>query len=93
MLTTRPPKPSWDTLLGNLLAQAGHERNVRRPIGRPPAAANQVIRFEDCRGRLLCPYFARQRSRHLLVGWPTEYNLGLLVENGRVEADVDGGLF
>jgi len=33
--------------MGNLLAQAGHERNVQRPIGRPPAAATQVIRFEE----------------------------------------------
>jgi len=36
-----------NTLLGNLLAHAGHERNVQRPIGRSPAAATQVIRFED----------------------------------------------
>jgi len=39
-----------DTLLGNLLAQAGHERIVQRPIGRPPAATIQVIKFEE-RGR------------------------------------------
>jgi len=39
-----------DTLLGNLLAHAGHEQNVQRPIGRPPAAATLVIRFEE-RGR------------------------------------------
>ena len=38
------------TLLGNLFAHAGHERNVQRPIGRPPAAATQVVRFEE-RGR------------------------------------------
>ena len=36
-----------NTLLGNLLAHAGHERNVQRPIGRPPAAATQVVRFEE----------------------------------------------
>jgi len=37
----------WNTLLGNLLAHAGHERNVQRPIGRSPAAATQVVRFEE----------------------------------------------
>jgi len=30
------------------LAQAGHEQNVQRPIGRPPAAVTQVLRFEEC---------------------------------------------
>jgi hypothetical protein len=39
-----------DIPLGNLLTQAGHERIVQRPIGRPPAAVTQVFRFED-RGR------------------------------------------
>jgi len=39
-----------NTLLGNLLAHAGHERNVQRPIGRPRAAATQVIRLKE-RGR------------------------------------------
>jgi len=34
-----------DILLGNLLAQAGHEQNVQRPIGRPPAAATQCEMF------------------------------------------------
>ena len=34
----------------NLLEQAGHERNVQRPVGRPPAAAPQLPRFEE-RGR------------------------------------------
>lgn len=36
-----------NTLLWNLLAQAGHERNVQRPIGRPPAAVTQVLRLEE----------------------------------------------
>ena len=39
-----------NTLLGNLLAHAGHEWNVQRPIGRPPAAATRVVRFQE-RGR------------------------------------------
>jgi len=39
----------------NLLAQAGQERNVRRPVGgTPPAEATQSIQFEE-RGRLHWP--------------------------------------
>jgi len=34
-------------LLGKLLAHARHEWNVQRPTGRPPAAATQVVRFEE----------------------------------------------
>ena len=42
-------------LLQNLLAQAGHnKRNVQRPVGRPPAAATQLIRFDE-RGRKYWP--------------------------------------
>jgi len=36
-----------NTLLGNLLVQAGQEWNLQRPVGRPLAAATQVIRFEE----------------------------------------------
>jgi len=36
-----------NTLMWNLLTQAGHERNVQRPVGRPPATAPQLIRFEE----------------------------------------------
>jgi len=43
-----------NNLLGNLLAHAGHEQNVRKLIGRPPAAATQVVRFEE-RGRKYWP--------------------------------------
>ena len=39
-----------NTLLGNLLAQAEHELNVQRPIGRPLTAATQGVIFEE-RGR------------------------------------------
>jgi len=49
-----------NTLLGNLLAHAGHEWNVQRPIGRPPAAATQVIRFEK-RGRKHWPISSATR--------------------------------
>jgi len=52
----------WNTLLGNLLAHAGHERNVQRPIGRPPAAATQVIRFEE-HGRKHWPIPSATRRR------------------------------
>jgi len=36
-----------NTLMFNLLAQAGHEWNLQRPGGRPPATAPQLIRFEE----------------------------------------------
>jgi len=51
-----------NTLLGNLLAQSGHERNVQRPIGRPPAAATQVVRLEE-RGRKHWPIPSATRCR------------------------------
>ena len=35
------------TLLRNLLAQGGQEWNVSGPMGRPPAAATQVVRLEE----------------------------------------------
>ena len=52
------------TLVRNLLAQAGQERNVQRPVGRPPAAATQVVRLQD-RGRKHwpLPYARRRRCR------------------------------
>ena len=41
----------WMTLMRNLVAQAGHERNMRRPVGgTAPAAATQSIQYEE-RGR------------------------------------------
>jgi hypothetical protein len=36
-----------NTLLWNLLAQVGHERNVKSPIGRPPATVTQVLRLDE----------------------------------------------
>ena len=36
-----------NTLMWNLLAQAGHGRNVQRPVGRPPTAVTQVLRLEE----------------------------------------------
>jgi hypothetical protein len=51
----------WNTLMRNLLAQAGHERNVQRPVGRPPAAAPQ-LRFEE-RGRKHWPIPSVTRRR------------------------------
>ena len=35
------------TLVWNLLTLAGQEQNVPRPVGRPPAAATQVVRLEE----------------------------------------------
>ena len=53
-----------NTLLWNLLAQAGHERNVQRPIGRPPAAVTQVLRLEECdRKHWPIPSATRRRCR------------------------------
>ena len=49
-------------LLGKLLAHAGHERNVQQPIGRSPAAATQVVRFEE-RGRTHWPIASLTRRR------------------------------
>jgi len=51
-----------NTLLGKLLAHAGHEWNVQRPIGRSPAAATQVVRFEE-RGRKRWPISSSTRRR------------------------------
>ena len=50
------------TLERNLLAQAGQERNVPRPIGRPLAAAIQVVRLEE-RGRKRWPIPSAMRRR------------------------------
>ena len=51
-----------NTLMWNLLAQAGHERNVQRPVGRPPAAADPLPRFEE-RGRKHWPIPSVTRRR------------------------------
>ena len=37
-----------NTLLWNLLEEAGHERNVQRPVGRTPTAVTQVPTLEEC---------------------------------------------
>ena len=50
------------TLMGNLLVQAGHESNVQRSIGRPPAAAGEVVRFQE-RGRKHWPIRSATRRR------------------------------
>jgi len=50
--------------LGKLLAHAGHERYVQRTIGRSPAAATQVIRFEERdRKHWAIPSATRRRCR------------------------------
>ena len=51
------------TVVRNLLAHAGHERNVPRAIGRPPtAAATQVVRLEKS-GRKHWPIPSATRRR------------------------------
>ena len=51
------------TLIRNLMAQAGQEWNVRRPVGRPAVtAATQAIRFEE-RGRKYWPIPSATRRR------------------------------
>jgi len=53
----------WMTLMRNLLAQAGQEQNVRRPVGgTAPVAATQSIRFEE-RGRQHWPIPSATRGR------------------------------
>jgi hypothetical protein len=66
-----------NTLLWNLLAQAGHEPKVQRSRGRPPFAVTQVIRFEDrdrkhwpilsATRRRCCAYAARIVTRNVSV--------------------------
>jgi hypothetical protein len=47
----------------NLLAQAGHKINEQKPVGRPPAAAPQLIIFEE-RGRKHWPIPSVTRRRY-----------------------------
>jgi len=54
-----------NTLMWNLLAQARHERNVKRTVGRPPAAAPQLIIFEE-RGRKLWPIPSATRRSYCM---------------------------
>jgi hypothetical protein len=51
-----------NTLLWNLLAQGGHERNVQRPIGRPTAAVTQVLRLDE-RDRKHWPILSATRKK------------------------------
>jgi len=41
-----------NTLLWNLLAQAGHERNVQRPIGRPPPQSLKSLDLKNVTGNI-----------------------------------------
>jgi hypothetical protein len=52
-----------NTLLWNLLAQAGQERIVQRPIGRPTAAVTQLLRLEE-RDRKHWPNPSATRRRY-----------------------------
>ena len=53
-----------NNLMGNLLVQAGQESNVQRSIGRPPAAAGDVTRFEE-RGRKHWAFRSATRRRRV----------------------------
>jgi len=53
----------WMMLMRNLVAQAGQDQNVRRPVGGPaPAASTQSIRFEEL-GRQHWPILSAMRRR------------------------------
>ena len=79
-----------DTLLGNLLA---HERIVQRPIGRPPAAATQVIRYGD-RGRKHWPNSsATQRRCRVCAGKFVTRNVSMICERCDVALCCDRSCF
>jgi len=69
-----------NTVLWNLLAQAGHERNVQRPIGRPPATVTQVRRLEE-RDRKHWPIPSATRKRcHACSAKDVTRNVSLICE-------------
>jgi len=56
------------TLLGNLLAQAGQERNVQRRICRTPAAATPVVRLKNVVENF--GLFCLSRKEDVMYVWP-----------------------
>jgi hypothetical protein len=68
-----------NTLIRNLLAQAGHERNVQRPVGRPPAAALQIIRFQE-RSRKQWPIPSVTRRRCMCAEKGVARNVSMICE-------------
>jgi hypothetical protein len=82
----------WNALLWNLLVQAGHERNVQRPIGRPPAAVTQVLRLEE-RDRKHWPILsAPHRSRACSAKGVTRI-VSIICKKGDVALCCDGTCF
>ena len=81
------------TLVRNLLAQAGQEWNVPRPIGRPPAAATQVIRLEEC-GRKHWPILsATRRKCHVCSASSVTRNVSVKCQSCDVALCVDRKCF
>ena len=79
--------------MGNLLVQAGHERIVQRPIGRPPAAASQVIRYEDS-GRKHWPNSSATRRRcRVCAGKGVTRNVSMICERCDVALCCDRSCF
>jgi hypothetical protein len=72
-----------NTQMMNLLAQAGHERKVQRPVGRPPAAAPQLLRFEE-RGRKHWPSPSVTRRRYMCVEKGVTRNVSMICERCNV---------
>ena len=69
----------WNTLLGNLLAHAGHERNVQRPIRRPLAGATEVVRIEE-RGRKHWPIPCRAKKMSCVAEKGVTRNISVICE-------------
>jgi len=74
------------------LAHAGHERNVQRPIGRPPAAATQVVRLEE-RGRKQWPIPSATRRRCVCAEKVVTRNVSVICERCEVALCCDRRCF
>jgi hypothetical protein len=81
-----------NTLLWNLLAQAGHERNVQRPIGRPPAAVEQVLRLEEW-DRKHCPSPPATHRSHAFSANGVTRIVSMICEKGNVALCSDSTWF
>jgi hypothetical protein len=72
-----------NTLMRNLLAQTEHERNVQRPVGRPPAAAPQLLRFEK-RGKKHWPISSVMRRCRMCAEKGVTRNVSMICERCNV---------
>jgi hypothetical protein len=82
----------WNTLPWNLLAQAGHERSVLKPIGRPPAAVTQVLRLEEHDRKQWTIPSAPHRSRACSANGVTRI-VSMICEKGDVALCCDSTCF